>query len=237
MLPEQAARSRGRATELLIAALTERTNTLRLSASGIMLPNHAPLKVAETFRLLGALGPGRINPGLGRGPGTDMNTALVLRRSQEALQADAFESQLAELMAFSGQDFPERHPFWGIVAVPHDQPLPPLWILSSSGHDAAVAAKIGAGLAIAAPINLDMHLSAQAAQHYRASFQSSAQFPEPRVLGLSRWFSQKSMRKPGPWPCSGERALLSPAWRKRRCIPTARRNSGRLTPCTAMEAL
>jgi len=170
------------APELLIAALTQRTKTLRLGAGGIMLPNHAPLKVAETFRLLEALAPGRIDLGLGRAPGTDMNTALALRRSREALQDDDFESQLAELLAFSGQGFPERHPFRGIVAAPYDQPLPPLWILSSSGHGAAVAAELGAGLAIAAHINPDLNLAAQAAQHYRAQFRPSAQFPEPRVL-------------------------------------------------------
>ncbi|MDB5045412.1 MAG: Flavin dependent monooxygenase [Deinococcus sp.] len=170
------------APELLIAALSQRTETLRLGAGGIMLPNHAPLKVAETFRLLEALAPNRIDLGLGRAPGTDMNTALALRRSREALQADDFEAQLAELLAFSERGFPERHPFQGIVAAPYDQPLPPLWILSSSGHGAAVAAEIGAGLAFAAHINPDLPLAAQAIAQYRAAFRPSASFAGPQVI-------------------------------------------------------
>ena len=126
------------APEVLIAALSQRTRTLRLGAGGIMLPNHSPLKVAETFRLLEALAPGRIDLGLGRAPGTDMRAALALRRSREALQADDFEAQLTELLAFGGREFAGEHPFRGtafegVIAAPYDQPLPPLWMLSSSG--------------------------------------------------------------------------------------------------------
>lgn len=185
------------APELLIAALSQRTTTLRLGSGGIMLPNHAPLKVAETFRLLEALAPNRIDLGLGRAPGTDLNTALALRRSRGAVQADDFEAQLAELLAFSDQTvsdqtppsssatrphFPAGHPFRGIVAAPYDQPLPPLWMLSSSGHGAAVAAELGAGLAFAAHINPDLQLAAQSIAHYRAAFQPSATFAQPQVI-------------------------------------------------------
>lgn len=173
------------APELLIAALSQRTTTLRLGAGGIMLPNHSPLKVAEMFRLLEALAPGRIDLGLGRAPGTDGRTALALRRSRQALEADDFESQLAELLAFGGvpdRDFPAGHPFTPVVAAPFDQPLPPLWLLSSSGHGASVAAEIGAGLAFAAHINPDLALAAQSIRHYCAAFRPSEQFPEPRVI-------------------------------------------------------
>lgn len=170
------------APELLIAALSQRTATLRLGAGGIMLPNHSPLKVAETFRLLEALAPDRIDLGLGRAPGTDLNTALALRRSRAAVQADDFEAQLTELLAFSDQTFPAGHPFRGIVAAPYDQPLPPLWMLSSSGHGAAVAAELGAGLAFAAHINPDLALAAQAIAHYRAAFRPSATFAQPQVI-------------------------------------------------------
>ncbi|THF69713.1 LLM class flavin-dependent oxidoreductase [Deinococcus sp. Arct2-2] len=180
------------APELLIAALSQRTTTLRLGSGGIMLPNHAPLKVAETFRLLEALAPDRIDLGLGRAPGTDLTTALALRRSRGAVQADDFEAQLAELLAFSDQTppsssaarphFPADHPFRGIVAAPYDQPLPPLWMLSSSGHGAAVAAELGAGLAFATHINPDLPLAAQSIAHYRAAFQPSATFAQPQVI-------------------------------------------------------
>ncbi|GAA4010591.1 LLM class flavin-dependent oxidoreductase [Deinococcus rubellus] len=174
------------APELLIAALSQRTTALRLGAGGIMLPNHSPLKVAETFRLLEALAPGRIDLGLGRAPGTDGRTALALRRSRQALEADDFESQLAELLAFGGNlsagGFPAGHPFQTVIAAPYDQPLPPLWLLSSSGHGASVAAEIGAGLAFAAHINPDFALAAQSIRHYRAAFRSSEQFPQPQVI-------------------------------------------------------
>ncbi len=174
------------APELLIAALSQRTTTLRLGAGGIMLPNHSPLKVAEMFRLLEALAPGRIDLGLGRAPGTDGLTALALRRSRQALEADDFESQLAELLAFGGNPsaggFPAGHAFQSITAAPYDQPLPPLWLLSSSGHGATVAAEIGAGLAFAAHINPDLALAAQSIRHYRAAFRPSAQFPQPQVI-------------------------------------------------------
>ena len=170
------------APELFIAALSQRTSTLRLGSGGMMLPNHSPLKVAETFRLLEAMAPGRIDLGLGRAPGTDSRTALALRRSREALVADDFESQLAELLAYTGRGFPERHPFAGIVAAPDDQPLPPLWFLSSSGYGAAVAAEMGAGLAFAAHINPDLNLAAQSARAYRAAFRPSETFPEPKVI-------------------------------------------------------
>ncbi|WP_161880617.1 LLM class flavin-dependent oxidoreductase [Deinococcus alpinitundrae] len=174
------------APELLIAALSQRTTTLRLGAGGIMLPNHSPLKVAELFRLLEALAPGRIDLGLGRAPGTDGRTALALRRSREALEADDFESQLAELLAFGGNlsagGFPAGHPFRSITAAPYDQPLPPLWLLSSSGHGASVAAEIGGGLAFAAHINPDLALAAQSIRHYRAAFRPSGQFAQPQVI-------------------------------------------------------
>ncbi|WP_420593532.1 LLM class flavin-dependent oxidoreductase [Deinococcus sp.] len=173
------------APELLIAALSQRTTTLRLGAGGIMLPNHSPLKVAERFRTLEALAPGRIDLGLGRAPGTDGRTALALRRSRQALEADDFESQLAELLAFGSvpdREFPAGHPFAPIIAAPYDQPLPPLWLLSSSGHGAGVAAEIGGGLAFAAHINPDLNLAAQAARHYRAAFKPSSQFPQPQVI-------------------------------------------------------
>ncbi|TSA80528.1 LLM class flavin-dependent oxidoreductase [Deinococcus detaillensis] len=175
------------APELLIAALSQRTTTLRLGAGGMMLPNHSPLKVAELFRTLEALAPDRIDLGLGRAPGTDMRTALALRRSREALQADDFESQLTELLAFGGREFAGKHPFAGtafegVIAAPYDQPLPPLWMLSSSGHGASVAAEIGAGLAFAAHINPDFDLAAQSIKAYRQAFRPSEQFPVPKVI-------------------------------------------------------
>jgi luciferase family oxidoreductase group 1 len=113
-----------------------------------MLPNHSPLKVAETFRVLGGLYPDRIDLGIGRAPGTDQRTALALRRSREALGADDFTEQYAELRAYA-EGFPAGHPFEPIKAQPDDVPLPPVWILGSSTYGGQAAAALGTGFAYA----------------------------------------------------------------------------------------
>lgn len=134
---------------LMIARAASASSRIRLGSGGVMLPNHAPLKVAESYRLLEAMAPGRIDLGLGRAPGTDQRTALALRRSPQALGADDFEEQLEDLLAFSGVGFPGGHPFQGIQAQPTDQPLPPLWLLGSSEHSALLAARLGQAYAFA----------------------------------------------------------------------------------------
>jgi len=121
------------ATSVLIAHVGAHTRTIRLGAGGVMLPNHSPLKVAESYRLLAAMHPGRVDLGIGRAPGTDGVTALALRRSREALGADDFMSELAELMAYDAGTMPPSHPFARIRAMPDDVRLPPIWLLGSSG--------------------------------------------------------------------------------------------------------
>ncbi|WP_216699347.1 MsnO8 family LLM class oxidoreductase [Actinotalea ferrariae] len=107
------------APEILLAALGARTTTIRVGAAGIMLPNHAPFKVAETFRTLLGLYPGRIDLGLGRAPGTDPLTAHVLRRGQQVDVGADFPGQVAELLAFLGDGgFPDGHPYGELVS-PH----------------------------------------------------------------------------------------------------------------------
>jgi luciferase family oxidoreductase group 1 len=115
-----------------------------------MLPNHAPLKVAETFKLLEALHPGRIDMGLGRAPGTDQATALALRGSREALHADDFPEQLAELIAFGKGGMPTSRPSATVAAMPPDVRLPPIWLLGSGDYSAQLAAMLGLGFAFAA---------------------------------------------------------------------------------------
>ncbi|WP_238153515.1 LLM class flavin-dependent oxidoreductase [Kribbella speibonae] len=134
--------------EVMIAAVAAATSTIRVGSGGIMLPNHSPLKVAETFRVLGGLYPDRIDLGLGRAPGTDQRTALALRRSREALGADDFTEQYAELRAYA-EGFPAGHPFEPISAQPDDVPLPPVWILGSSTYGGQAAAALGTGFAYA----------------------------------------------------------------------------------------
>src|SRR5690606_8033274 len=108
--------------DIMIGQVARETRHIRVGSGGVMLPNHAPLKVAESFRLLEALYPERIDLGIGRAPGTDMMTALALRRSQEALNAENFPQELGELVAFATGNFPADHPFKSVIAYPNDVP-------------------------------------------------------------------------------------------------------------------
>jgi luciferase family oxidoreductase group 1 len=165
--------------EVMIAAVAAATSTIRVGSGGIMLPNHSPLKVAETFRVLAALHPGRIDLGIGRAPGTDQRTALALRRSREALSADDFPEQYAELRAYA-EGFPAGHPFAPISAQPDDVPLPPVWILGSSAYGGQAAAALGTGFAYAGHFgNLD---PAGVIGSYREMFQPSPQQAEPHAI-------------------------------------------------------
>jgi luciferase family oxidoreductase group 1 len=172
------------APAVLLAHLASVTDTMRLGSGGVMLPNHAPLVVAEQFGMLEALHPGRIDLGIGRAPGTDQLTALALRRSVEALQADDFPSQLRDLIDFFSGEFPADHPFRQITAVPGRGNQPALWLLGSSGYSAQVAGILGL------PFSFAHHFSAQntepALALYREHFRPSAVLDEPyAMIGVS----------------------------------------------------
>jgi luciferase family oxidoreductase group 1 len=168
------------APEIMIGQVAIVTERIRVGAGGIMLPNHAPLKVAETFRVLEALHPARIDLGIGRAPGTDPVTAAALRRSQDGLEAEDFPQRFGELLAFSGDGFPEEHPFRSVVAMPSDVGLPPIWLLGSSGYSARAAGQMGLGYAFAS------HFSpvdpAPAMLAYRKSFEPSESFERPSAI-------------------------------------------------------
>ena len=174
------------APEVMIGAVAAATSTIRVGSGGIMLPNHAPLKVAESFRALaglhpGADGNGRIDLGIGRAPGTDPRTAIALRRSREALTADDFPDQYAELVGYV-DGFPADHPFAGIVAHPDDVPLPPVWILASSYYGGQAAAHFGTGFAYAG--HFGGADPGEATRIYRENFRPSAASgsQEPHVV-------------------------------------------------------
>src|SRR5687767_14805934 len=128
---------------VLIAHLAAGTSTIRVGAGGVMLPNHAPLVVAEQFGMLEALHPGRVDLGIGRAPGTDHVTALALRRSPEALSAEDFPAQLTELLGYFDGWMPEGHPFARITAVPGRGDRPDVWLLGSSDFSARAAGLLG----------------------------------------------------------------------------------------------
>lgn len=131
------------APEILIAHILTLTTTIRVGAAGIMLPNHTAFKVAETFRTLLAIAPERVDLGLGRAPGTDPLTAHVLRRGTNADPAAEFPNQVAELLAFLGDGFPEGHPYSRLVAAPVVHEQPEMFLLGSSHYGPQFAAVNG----------------------------------------------------------------------------------------------
>src|SRR5713101_4236856 len=137
------------APEIMIGQIAAATARMRVGSGGVMLPNHAPLMVAERFKVLEALFPGRIDLGLGRAPGTDPVTSYALRRRQDADGDDDFLQRFQELILFKSSAFPEGHPFRSIRAMPEDVALPPIWLLGSSGYSAQLAAMVGAGYSFA----------------------------------------------------------------------------------------
>jgi luciferase family oxidoreductase group 1 len=166
------------APEVLIGHVAQVTEGIRVGSGGIMLPNHSPLKVAEQFKVLEALHPGRIDLGIGRAPGTDQLTAYALRRSREAMEVDDFPQQMAELLAFAGRrPWPDRHPFGHVRAAPVDAPLPPIFLLGSSDFSAQMAAANGFAFAFAAQIN--PRLAATALRLYRDEFKPSPELEAP----------------------------------------------------------
>ena len=170
--------------EILIAHVGTMTSRIRLGAGGVMLPNHSPLKVAESYKLLEAMHPGRIDLGVGRAPGTDGLTALALRRSRAALHADDFLEQFSELIAWGSGEFPADHPFRAVRAIPDDRPLPPLYILGSSDYGAKLAARIGVAFAFAGHFSPDPPEPAMRA--YRTEFSAHGVLDKPHaILALS----------------------------------------------------
>ena len=135
--------------ELMIGQIAAATSRIRVGSGGVMLPNHAPLMVAERFKVLEALFPGRIDLGLGRAPGTDPVTSYALRARQDPRAGDEFLERFQELLLLENGGFPQGHPFRNVRAMPADVALPPIWLLGSSGYSAELAAAFGLGFAFA----------------------------------------------------------------------------------------
>lgn len=170
------------APEVLIAHIAAHTQKLHVGSGGVMLPNHPPLRVAETFRTLEALHPGRIDLGLGRAPGSDVHATRALR----AANGEHFPQLLSELLSWSGAHEPPSDPPWqpGLIAMPADATLPPVWILGSSGASAKMARQAGFGYSFAS--HFSPTPAAPAFEAYREAFVPSAAFPKPHaILGVS----------------------------------------------------
>ena len=169
------------ATAVALAHVAAATETIRVGSGGVMLPNHAPMIVAEQFGTLEALHPGRIDLGLGRAPGTDGETARALRRYFEA--ADQFPRDVLELQAFLGDPVEGQR----VTAWPGAGSKVPIWLLGSSLFSAELAAQLGLPFAFASHFAPELLLPAL--QTYRAGFRPSKQLSEPYAMAAFNVFA------------------------------------------------
>ena len=169
----------GSAPEVLMAALAATTRHLRIGSAGVMLPHYSALHVAEQFRVLEAIAPGRIDLGVGRAPGSDRLTAMALNPYSNA--ADEFPSQVQDLRAWvSGEALAEGHPYAAIRAHPLGPTAPEMWVLGSSDYGARLAAWFGLPYAYAYFFS-DGHGVEQALDLYRRHYRPSARHPRPQA--------------------------------------------------------
>jgi luciferase family oxidoreductase group 1 len=168
----------GSAPEILMAAIAATTKRIRVGSAGIMLPHYSSLKVAEQFRVLEAIAPGRIDMGLGRAPGSDGRTAFALH-PQAATRAEQFPAQVRDLLAWvAGEPLPDDHPFRTIRAFPSGPTVPETWILGSSDGGAQVAAYFGLPYCFAHFIT-DGRGATFAFDLYRENYRPSPRHPKP----------------------------------------------------------
>ena len=198
------------APDLMIGQIAAVTSRIRVGSGGVMLPNHAPLMVAERFKMLEALFPGRIDLGLGRAPGTDGATAYALRSRLDRREGDDFLERLHELTLWETRDFPPDHPYNKVVAMPDDSPLPPIWLLGSSDYSSELAAQVGMGFAFAH--HFASYDAIEALTHYRRA--SSPRAGARRRTASSRW--RRSLPKPTP-----RRSGWRPRWISTGCAGIA----------------
>lgn len=175
----------GSAPEILMAAISQKTSRIRLGSAGVMLPHYSPLKVAEQFRVLESLAPGRIDLGLGRAPGGDGKTAYALNVNSNE-DAEHFPTNVRDLMAWvSGKPLVDGHPFSGIVAHPEAETAPEIWMLGTSNYGASVAAHFGIPYCFAHFIT-DGEGVASTLNLFRDNYQPSEHYPEP-IANVCVW--------------------------------------------------
>ena len=167
----------GTAPEILMAAIAALTQRIRIGSAGVMLPHYAPFKVAEQFRVLDALAPGRIDMGLGRAPGSDRLTAFALNPLADE-RPDQFPGDVRDMLAWvSHSALPDQHPYRTLVAQPTGDTVPQMWMLGSSDYGAQVAAHFGLPYSFAWFFT-DGRGGRHALDLYRELYQPSASFPQ-----------------------------------------------------------
>jgi luciferase family oxidoreductase group 1 len=169
----------GTAPEILAAAIAATTQRIRVGTAGVMLPHYSALKVAEQFKMLEAIAPGRIDLGVGRAPGSDGRTAFALNpQANEA--ADRFPQQVVELLGWLGEGLPENHPYRSVSAQPEGPTKPEVWILGSSEFGAQLAAYLGLPYCFAHFIT-DGRGAEEAMSLYREGFRAHPEMPLRRT--------------------------------------------------------
>lgn len=170
--------------EILIGQVAARTQSIRVGSGGVMLTHYAPLKVAEQFRMLETLFPGRIDLGVGRAPGSDMRTARAMADGHPLSDLDRYPEQLMDLYGFLSGTLPASHPYHGIRAYPTGDSMPELWLLGSSGASARYAAELGWAFCFAHFISQEGPETVL--REYEAAFEPSPFLATPRTaLGVS----------------------------------------------------
>ena len=163
------------APEILLARIAAETSRMRVGTGGVLLPHYSALKVAEQFRLLDALAPGRIDLGIGRAPGGSQRVSMAL----ESREIASFPRQVQDVVGFLDGSLPESHPFAKLTAMPTGDTSPDVWLLGSSDYSAALAAELGLPFAFAHFISGD---AAAVTRMYKRHFRPSARLSEPRVI-------------------------------------------------------
>lgn len=168
----------GTVPEILVTRIAAETKSIRVGSGGVMLSHYAPLKVAETFRMLETLYPGRIDLGIGRAPGSDQRTAQALAYVRGAIGPEYFSRQVQDLIGWLEGGLEADHPFRDVVAQPRGPSTPEIWLLGSSDHSAQLAAHFGTAFSFA-------HFIAEGGEPvvdlYRRRFQPSEACPSPKA--------------------------------------------------------
>ncbi len=174
----------GSAPEVLAACVASQTSAIRVGAGGILLPHYSPLKVAETFRVLQGLFPGRVDLGLGRADGTDQRAVAALQGHSGTSGGDRYPDQVADLLGFLEGTIGDDHRFAGVRAMPDGPGSPEVWVLGSSSYGASLAARMGLRFSFAQFVS--PNFGPQVVDSYRRQFQPSCRCPEPTTsLGVS----------------------------------------------------
>lgn len=171
----------GPCPEIMISNVAHATENIRVGSGGVMLPHYSAFKVAETFKMLEASHPGRIDVGVGRAPGGDMLVSQALSAPRQTIPSEYYPQQTQDLIGFLNNALPDGHPYQQVVTVPRDVGAPPVWMLGSSDGSAGVAGMLGAGFVLALFIGTHDR-SPQIIQQYRDAFQPNIARDKPEAI-------------------------------------------------------